>query len=86
MRDSLGIAAMPDSAVQVVTADSVCADAVAAHSVRRPPPSGAALQQLLVIRIGSSRYAVYDGYTTAGEYLLYDIYTDQFAYIGSLTM
>jgi hypothetical protein len=52
--------------------------------MHRPPPSGTPLQRLLVVGVGYTRYVVYDGCSTAGEYWLYDIYDDQFSYLTSL--
>lgn len=84
MRTSLQLPAVPDTAVQVVTDDGVCAQAVAAHQGHRPHPDGGALERLLVVRVGSTRYVVFDGYSSPGEFSLYDVYRSQFAYIGSL--
>ena len=84
LRDSLKLPSVPDSAVYLVQNDSICTAVLQAHVARGSGPSSVTLPYILVIRVGTSRYVVYDGYGSAGEFRLYYVYDDQLEYLGSI--
>ncbi len=84
MRDSLRLPAIPAASVQVVTTDSICGLALAAHKAVRQPPAGTTLTQLLVVRIGPTRYVVWDGFSHAGEFDLFHVYDGEFKFLATL--
>lgn len=84
LRDSLRLPATPAASVQVVTTDSICGIALTEHSAIRQPPVGTILTRLLVVRVGSTRYVVWDGFSRAGEFDLFYIYDQNFQFLAAL--
>lgn len=80
-RTSLPLVATSD--VQAVTDEAVCARAVSAHAAVTPVASGLSFTKVMVIRVGPTRYVVFDGYTKAGEFDTYAVYDENFNRVGS---
>lgn len=65
-----------DTEVTVVSDTAVCTAAAAAYAVERPSPDTVAVA---VIRVGASRYVVWDtGHTPAGEFEIFFVFDSAF--------
>lgn len=85
IRDTLSLPYLPADSVQVVTTDAVCSEAITAHLSSAMAPAGINIQAVMLIRVGGSRFVLFDGVTKAGEYKLYHVYSSSFEYLGSYT-
>jgi hypothetical protein len=65
-----------DTAVAIVSDSTICAAAARAYAVARPSADTVAVG---VVRIGSSRFIVWDGgHTKAGEFEIYIVFDNTF--------
>jgi hypothetical protein len=68
MREQLQLPAGPVSSVTAVTDSIICHRAAVASGLARKTPDSMAVASVAVVRVGSTRYVVFDTTSTAGEF------------------
>lgn len=80
LRSSLNLPELPDTSVVAVTDSTTCA----ALSAAQADHYSEAPQHVIAVRIGSTRYAVFDIGKRNGEWHVVSIYSSTFTYLVSM--